>query len=298
MYPGTFRYFRPATLQECFDLLNHLGDTSRVLAGGQTLIPMLKLRVDAPTAVVDISRIQGLDSITSEEGWGSIGALATHNRIARSRLAEAVLILRDCAEGIADVQVRNMGTIGGSLSVADPSSDWPTVLHAIDAEVECSSQSGTRVVPLDEFIVDAYTTSLGNAEIVTRVRLRLPEGGSGGAYVGYKKAAPAYQTAAAGAQLTLSPDGSCRQARLVLGSAGTKAVVSEKANLALEGQKLTDRIIEQAAELCVEASSPVADSRGSVEFKKALLKTLVVEAVSRAERRANGEVVSGGHMYV
>ena len=158
----------------------------------------------------------------NENGVIRIGALCTHAQVAKSDIATLVPILKDCAGGIADPQVRSLGTIGGSVSVADPSSDWPALLFVMASEIVCEGPDGSRVVPIREFIVDSYTTSLGNAELVTEIRIPVPPENSGGAYIGFKKAAPAYPAASVAMQLTLDGDGNCDQISLALGSAFLK----------------------------------------------------------------------------
>jgi len=144
MYPAPFSYHRPGSLDEAVSLLSELGEAAKPLAGGQSLIPILKLRMDEPSDLVDIARLPGLHFMQNDDGNVRIGALSTHARIGRSELASAVPILGDCANGIADPQVRARGTIGGSVSSADPSCDWPTLLHTLDAEIVCHGKNGNR----------------------------------------------------------------------------------------------------------------------------------------------------------
>ena len=224
MYPAPFNYHRPGSLSEAIALLAELGEGAKPLAGGQTLIPILKLRMDEPSDLVDIARLPDLHYMDNANGDVRIGALATHARVGRSELAQAVPVLGDCANGIADAQVRARGTIGGSVSAADPSCDWPTLLHVLDAEIVCQGRGGTRALPIREFIRGSYTTALEADELVTEIRFKKPPGNSGGAYIGFKKAAPAYPAAAAGVQLTLAEGNVCQDVRLVLGAAGIVAL--------------------------------------------------------------------------
>jgi len=298
MYPAPFRYHRPGSLEAAIAVLAELGDGAKPLAGGQTLIPILKLRMDEPSDLVDITRLPGLRQVQEAGGTVRIGALATHARVAGADIAARVPIVRDCAAGIADAQVRARGTIGGSVSAADPSSDWPALLQVLDAEVVCRGPDGERSVPIGEFITDAYTTVLAEAELVTEVRFALPEAGSGGAYLGFKKAAPAYPAASAGVQLTLADGDVCRQVRLVLGSAGARPVTSAEAEALLRGKVLTGELLEQAAEAIVACSDPPSDARGSAAFKKTMLRSLLVRAAGTAMRRARGTQIEGSHDYV
>ena len=298
MYPAPFRYHRPATLGSALALLAELGEGARPLAGGQSLIPILKMRMDEPSDLVDIGRLAELTHIRKEKGRYCIGALVTHARIAASTAATDIPVIRDCAANIADPQVRALGTIGGSVCIADPSSDWPALLHLLDAEIVCGEVEGSRKVGIRDFITDSYTNSLADGELVTEIQIPIPPANSGGAYLGFKKAAPAYPAASAGVQLTLTAGNICHDIRLVLGAAGPVPVRSEDIEQALTGQPLTDGKLQEAAGALVELSDPPADARGSAEFKRAMLRSLFMRAAHTAMQRARGETVSGSHDYV
>ncbi len=298
MYPAPFRYHRPNSLKEAITLLSDLGEGAKPLAGGQTLIPILKLRMDEPTDLVDITRLPDTRYIRQENGLVRIGALATHANIALSEIASIVPIVRDCASGIADPQVRCLGTIGGSVSTADPSGDWSALLHALDAEIICQGPKGERTISIREFIEDSYTTALADAELVTEIRFKVPETNSGGAYIGFKKAAPAYPAAAVGIQLTIAEGDICQDVRLVLSAAGPRPVTSEEAETQLRGKPLTRENLQKAAEAIIAASDPPADSRGSVQFKRAMLGSLFKKAADIAIGRARGTQIDGNHDYV
>ena len=298
MYPAPFRYHRPGTLGSALKLLAELGEGARPLAGGQSLIPILKMRMDEPSDLVDIGRLAELMHIRQEKNRVCIGALATHARIAVSAIAGEIPIIRDCAGGIADPQVRALGTIGGSVSIADPSSDWPALLHTLEAEIVCQGPSSKRTIKINDFIKDSYTNGLADAELVTEIQIPMPPENSGGAYIGFKKAAPAYPAASAGVQLTLADGNLCRDIRLVLGAAGPVPVTSRQVEQQLIGQPLTEKNLSQAAEALVELSDPPSDSRGSSEFKRAMLRSLFMRAANRAMQRAGGEKITGSHDYV
>ena len=298
MYPAPFRYHRPGTLDSAITLLSELGEGARPLAGGQSLIPILKMRMDEPSDLIDIGRLPELMHIRKEKKRFCIGALATHARIAASDVAAEIPIVRDCAGRIADPQVRALGTIGGSVSIADPSSDWPALLHALDAEIVCKGPEGTRKIGIKEFITDSYTNSLGDAELVTEIQVPIPPARSGGAYLGFKKAAPAYPAASVGIQLTLTAGNICRDIHLVLGAAGPTPVTSAEIEQSLVGHPLTDDMLQQAAEALVELSDPPADARGSAAFKRVILRSLFMRAAHVALRRAKGETITGSHDYV
>lgn len=298
MYPAPFRYFRPGTLDDAITLLSELGEGARPLAGGQSLIPILKLRMDEPTDLVDIARLPNLRQMDHADGQVEIGALATHARIAKSEIAALVPIVGDCASGIADAQVRNRGTIGGSVSSADPSCDWPALLHTLDAEIICQGRGGSRVLAIRDFIRDSYTTALEGAELVVGIRFKVPEAGSGGAYLGFKKAAPAYPAAAAGIQLTLVDDDTCKEVHLVLSAAGPRPVVSDEAEAELKGKVLSKENIERAAEAIIACSDPPSDARGSAQFKRSMLRSLFKKAAGIAIGRARGNPINGRTEYV
>ena len=298
MYPAPFRYHRPATLGGALALLTELGESARPLAGGQSLIPILKMRMDEPSDLVDIGRLAELTQIRKERDRYGIGALATHARIAASAAAADVPVIHDCAANIADPQVRTLGTIGGSVSIADPSSDWPALLHLLDAEIICRHQEGSRRVGIRDFITDSYSNCLLEGELITEIQIHAPPAGSGGAYLGFKKAAPAYPAASAGVQLTLAAGNICQTIRLVLGAAGPVPVTSREVEQSLIGQPLTDDKLQQAAAALVDLSEPPDDARGSAGFKRAILRSLFLRAARTAIQRAGGEVVKGGPDYV
>lgn len=298
MYPAPFRYYRPDTLNSAINLLAELGEGAKPLAGGQSLIPILKLRMDEPSALVDIGRLPDLRHITNDDRHIYIGALATHARIAKSEIATLVPIVRDCAAGIADTQVRNRGTIGGSVSFADPSCDWPALLHTLDAEVVCQGPKGQRILSIREFIQDSFTTALTVAELVTEIRFTIPASRSGGSYIVFKKAAPAYPAAAVGIQITLADDDFCKDVRLVLSAVGPRPVISGEAEAVLRGNSLSKDNLEKAAEAIIAAADPVCDARGSAQFKRAMLHSLFNKAAYTAINRARGRQINGGHEYV
>jgi len=296
MYPAPFNYHRPETLQEAIGLMAKLGDDAQAIAGGQSLIPMMKLRVGTAPEIIDIGRLPNLDYIELRGSTLHIGALAKHADIAASDAAGQIPMLRDCAGGIADKQVRNMGTIGGGTAIADPSGDWPCCLRVLGADIVCTGPSGSRTVNIAEFITDSYTTVLANDELVTEIRIKLPPANGSSAYVAFKRAASAYPTATAGVLLTMN-DGVCEQARIALGAAGSTAVVSAEAESMLQGKQPDNELLKQVAETIVAESSPAADARGSEQFKRAMLRSLVIDAAERALARSRGEQVKGGHRY-
>lgn len=296
MYPSRFNYHRAGSIDEAVSMMSEAGEGGRFLAGGQTLLVLMKLRFDEPSDIIDIGRISDLDSIGDQGDRISIGALATHRRIGESDVAKTIPIVGDCANGIADNQVRSRGTIGGSLASGDPSCDWPALLHALDAEIVCRSPDGERTLDINGFVEDLYQTVLKPGEIVTGVRFARPARHSGGAYCAFKRCAPAYPTVTAGVQLTVE-DGRIASARVALGSAGLTPIRAVEAEKELVGQDAKRPELEKAAEAAAAASDPIEDQRGSPDFKRRLVAVLARRAANIALRRANGETVKNSHEY-
>ena len=278
--------------------MQQLGDESRVLAGGQSLIPLMKMRLARPTALIDINYVPGLSDIQSHNGELRFGALARHADIEMSEAAAAIPIMNDCAAGIADVQVRNQGTIGGSLAEADPSGDWGATLLTLETSVQCTGPRGERSIKLQEFIKDAYTTVLAHDELVREIIVKKPPRNSGGAYLAFKRSAPVYATVSAAVQLTLEGKDICKDVRIVLGCVGLTAIRAQRAENELRGKRIDGKMIQRAAEAAREAAEPQSDMRGSADYKRTLVAALVKRALGIAVRRARGERVEAGHEYV
>jgi len=279
-------------------MLGELGEDAKLLAGGQSLIPLMKLRLSSPSHLVDLNFVRGLSGLSRSNGGLHVGAMARHAELADSALVSAIPLLHDCASGIADVQVRNRGTIGGSLAEADPSGDWGAVLLALPAEVRSVGAAGERSIPIADFYLDAYTTVLAPSEIVREIVVRVPQGASGGAYVAMKRCAPVYATASVAAQLTMDDDrATCREARIVLGCVGLTAIRARHAENELTGKEVNDAAVARAAEAAMAAADPQPDMRGSVEYKRVLVRSLARRAIQIALRRSRGEQVPGGHIY-
>ena len=298
MYPHSFSYHRAVSLGEATKLLRDLGQDARLLAGGQSLIPLMKMRLTRPSALIDINFIPGLSEIHTGGGEVRFGALARHADIENSDAAAAIPILYDCAAGIADVQVRNQGTIGGSLAEADPSGDWGAVLLTLETFVRCFGPAGERVIPLEDFTKDAYTTVLGHEELVREVIVKKPPKNSGGAYLAFKRSAPVYATASAAVQLTLDGKDACKEARMALGCVGLTVLRAKEAEAELRGNKVDEKTVQRAAEAASQAAEPQSDMRGSADYKRALAAALVKRAIGIAVRRARGQHVEAGHEYV
>ncbi len=296
MYPRAFQYHRAASLKEAAGMLASLGDEAKLLAGGQSLIPLMKLRFANPVHLVDLNFIPGISYIRQQDGTIHFGALTRHAEIENSPAVAAIPLLHDCAAGIADVQVRNRGTIGGSLAEADPSGDWAACLLNLATEVRCVSPRGERTVPLQEFITDAYTTVLAHDELLSEIVVKVPPRNSGGCYLAFKRAAPVYPSAAVGVQLAIE-NGVCGDAAITLSAVGLTPIRAREAENALRGQAVSAKTIAAAAEAARAAADPQPDMRGSAEYKRQLVAALTRSAIRIAERRARGERVEGGHLY-
>jgi len=296
MYPRSFHYHRAGSLNEAVTMAGQLGEGAKFLAGGQSLIPLLKLRFANPEHLVDLNFIPGTSFIKEHSGTLRFGSMTRHAEIERSALVRNIPVLHDCAAGIADVQVRNRGTIGGSLAEADPSGDWANALITLDTTVHCLGPGGARSIPLSDFITDAYTTALAHDELVTEVEVKKPPAGSGGAYLAFKRSAPVYPSASAAVQLTLAGD-VCQAAAIALGCVGLTAIRAGEAEAALRGKSLDDKTIAAAAEAARAVADPQSDMRGSAEYKRQLIVALAKRALQIAVRRARGEQVEGAHLY-
>lgn len=296
MYPRAFAYHCANTYPEAISLLSELGEEAKFLAGGQSLIPLMKLRLSTPAHFVDLNFIPETSYIRSN-GLLRLGAMTRHSEITASPDAARIPILHDCAAGIADPQVRHMGTIGGSIAEADPTGDWAPVLLATGATVKTLGQNGERSIDISEFILDAYTTALQPAELITEIAVPAPASRSGGAYIALKRCAPVYASASVAVQLTLHEDHTCRDARIYLGVLGLTATRVSQAEDLLRGQAIDSRQLEGVREAVMDIAEPASDMRGSAEYKRHAAGALAKLALDVAWRRARGEHVEVTHLY-
>ena len=287
MIPPAFDYLRPATIPEAIALLQQYGDDAKILSGGQSLIPMMKLRLARPAYLIDINRIAGLSYVKEEGGHLKIGGLTREAELESSPLIQSKYpIILDTARVIADPQVRNMATVAGNLAHGDPANDHPATMLALGAKVVATGLSGVRVIPIGEFFVSLFTTALAQNEIVTEIQIPVPPARSGGAYFKLERKVGDFATAAVAAQITLDAGGVCQQAGIGLTNVGPTPIKATKAEDFLRGKKLDEATLRQAAQLASEAAQPSADLRGPAEYKKALVKELAFRALSRAVERA------------
>jgi len=286
MYPARFEYHAPASVGEALELLERYGDEAKVLAGGQSLIPLMKLRFASPRALVDINRIQGLDSIQEDDGFLSIGALVRHRDCERSdALRGRYGVLGDAAPQISDPIVRNRGTMVGSLVHADPQGDWGSALLAAAAQLEVVSSGGTRTIPLDELFQGPFTTSLQPNEIATAVQVPDPGARAGGTYLKLERKVGDFATVGVAVHLSFD-NGTVGRAGIALTGVGPRNLRAEAAEQALAGAELNDDTIRKAAELTAQAAQPRSDNRGSADYKRSVVRVFTERGLRKAAETA------------
>ena len=286
MYPVPFEYHRAGSVDEAVALLGRFGESARLLAGGHSLLPLMKLRLAEPRHLVDIRRIPGLSGVREEGGALVIGAATPHSVLERSPLVrERLLMLSEAAAQIGDAQVRNMGTLGGSLAHADPSADLPAVMLALGAELVAIGPKGRRAIPVDRFFVKLFTTSLSPGELLTEIRVPLPPAGSGGAYAKFPHPASRYAVVGVAALVTVS-GGKISAARVAITGVGAKAVRASATEAALVGKAPDAAVVAAAAEKAPEGLTVRADPRMDPEYWRALTVAFTRRALATALERA------------
>jgi aerobic carbon-monoxide dehydrogenase medium subunit len=289
MIPAPFDYHAPKTLAEAIALLQQHGDQAKVLSGGQSLLPLLKLRVGAAGHLIDIGRIPGLEYIKEEGGFLKIGGRTRESELEHSDLIRTKYpILHDTALVIADPLVRNRATVGGNLAHADPANDHPATMLALGAEVTATGAKGQRTIALDRFFTGIFSTALAPDEILTEIRIPIPPPKSGGAYVKLERKVGDFATAAAAAQVTLGAGGEIERAGIGLTAAGPTPIKATEAERFLMKKKPDAATIAEAAKLAAGATAPTVDRRGSVQYKKEMARVLTARALARAIERAGG----------
>ena len=287
MIPPAFEYLRPKTIPEAIAFLQQYGDDAKILSGGQSLIPLMKFRLARPGYLIDINRISGLSYIKEEGGYLKIGGLTRESELEHSPLIRAKYpILLDTTRVIADPQVRNMATLAGNLAHGDPANDHPATMVALGAQIVATGPKGERVLPAESFFVTLFTTELQHDEIVTEIRIPVQPPRSGGAYVKLERKVGDFATAAVAAQLTVDDKGVCQKVGIGLTNVGATPVKASKAEEFLQGKKLDEANITQAAQLAADDAQPSSDLRGPAEYKKGLVKELTRRALVRAYERA------------
>ena len=287
MIPAAFEYLRAHSIDETCAYLQQHGAEARVLAGGQSLIPAMRFRLARPAVIVDINPVAELNYIRPDGAVLAIGATARDVEIERAPwIADRRWsLLADVSRVVADPVVRQMGTVVGSLCHNDPAGDWPATALAGRASVVVRGKAGTRIVSIDEFLVDSFTTTVGEGEMAVAVHFPVPDDRTAGSYQKVERKVGDFATAAAAVQVSLDGNGTIRHAGVALSAAGPCAVRVEEAERALAGQKPTAELIRAAADAAARRSVPQGDLRGSVEYKKHLAGVLVARGLRQALAR-------------
>jgi carbon-monoxide dehydrogenase medium subunit len=289
VYPARFDYAAPSSLDEALSLVSERGDDAKLLAGGQSLIPLMKLRFATPELIVDLNRIGGLDYIEESADHLRVGALARNNDLVDSEvLRDAYGAMAAAAPMISDPLVRNLGTLAGSLAHCDPAGDWGSVMLSLGGEVVARDANGERTIPIDELLQGPFTTALEPTEIITEVRVPRPSAAAGSTYLKLERKVGDYATVAAAVALELG-DGAISRAGIALTAVGPKNLRAEAAESALSEAEPDEEAFAEAARLAAEASEPTSDVRGSAEYKRAAARTLVKRGLETAHRMARGE---------
>ena len=290
MIPAGFDYHAPGSLPDALALLDQYGEDAKILAGGMSLLPMLKIRLAQVAHLVDIGRIPGLDYIREEDGVLKIGAGTTESALERSDLVRSKYpILIDTTEVIADPIVRNRATAGGNLAHGDPANDHPATMLALGASVVARGPKGERVISVDQFFKGLFTTALAANEILTEIRIPSPPARTGGAYLKLERKVGDFATAGAAVQVTLGADGTIQRVGIGLTNAGPTPIKAAEAERFLTGKKPDDATLQEAGRLAAKATSPSADRRGAVDYKREMARVLTVRALRAAIRRAGGQ---------
>jgi aerobic carbon-monoxide dehydrogenase medium subunit len=286
--PDNFTYQAPASLAEAFAMLGAHPGEAKLLAGGQSLIPLMKLRLAGPGYLVDLGKVPGLDTLAERDGMLVIGAMVREHALEHSPLVQKRYTgLYEASSVVADPLVRNFATLGGNLAHADPANDHPAMMLALRAVVVAQSPSGTREIPIDDFLVDTFETALKPDEILTEIRIPQPRPNTGSAYVKLERKVGDYAIAAVAASVTLD-GGICAEVGIGLTNVGPKAIRATAAERYLTGQSPSEAAIAQAAKLAADAAQPTADLRGPVEYKRAMVQTMAARALHAAVKRAQG----------
>ena len=288
MIPPTFEYVAPKTLSEAVAALGQY-ENAKVLAGGQSLIPLMRFRLASPAVLVDINRVEGLSYINEDKGWLKIGSMTRQSTVDHSTLVrEKYPLLADTVSVLSDPIVRNRGTVGGNIANGDPGNDYPATMLAYGAEVVAMGPKGERVIPITSFFIGLYESALASNEILTEVRIPSPKPHSGGAYLKLERKVGDFATAAVAAQVELDAKGKFKSVGLGLTNVGLTAIKATAAEDFLKSKDSSDDNIRQAAQLAADASAPIADVRGSEMYKRSLVKTYTVRALRKAVERAKG----------
>jgi carbon-monoxide dehydrogenase medium subunit len=287
MIPGQFDYVRPADLAETMRILKDREGEAKLLSGGYSLLPLIKLRLAQPGLLVDLRDVSGLDGISENDDYLIIGAKATHRQIHDAPIVrDRYPLLHDVAAVIGDPQVRNWGTIGGSVAHADPASDWPAVLLAASASIVCRSQAGERTIPARDFFLDTFTTAIEPTEVLTEIRIARRPRGAGGAYEKLERKVGDFATVAVAAIVRLGSGGRIGSAGIGLTGVAETPFAATDAEAVLTGNAPSEELFRRAAAAAAAQSRPAGDVRGPIEYNRAMAAELTLRALRRAAERA------------
>jgi carbon-monoxide dehydrogenase medium subunit len=287
MYPNKFDYYRPTSLPEAVEVMARYGHDARPLAGGQSLIPLLKLRLANPAVIVDLNALPGLSYVRQQDDRLAIGALTCHSDVEDSALIRArYAAIGDAVMHIGDAQVRNLGTVGGSLAHGDPCGDWGAVFLALGGELRCVGPGSARLIPAPEFFTDMYETARKPDEIVTEVRIYPPRPRSGGAYLKLERRSGDFAVVGVAVSLALDANDVCVDAGIGLSGVGPTCVKGITAERILRGSPLNEPAIAAAADSLDADIDPYTDTRAPAEYKRAMAKVFFRKALEVARHRA------------
>lgn len=286
MIPSTFDYHAPKTLKKAMSLVQEFGDDAKVLAGGHSLIPLMKLRFAAPSVVIDLGGIIGLRKVTAGNETITIGALATHYAVESHRLLRSKCpLLPETAAEIGDAQVRNRGTVGGSVAHADPAADWPATMLALNAQFDIAGPGGERTVSASDFFLDLFTTDLQPGEVLTQIRIATPSKKSGGAYVKMRQSASGFALAGIAAHVTLDDAGNCASVAVGVTGVAPAAYRASAVEQALHGQG-ADAVASAAAHATDGVEELQEDHHASGDYRAHLARVFTQQALAKAIERA------------
>ncbi len=286
MYPASFEYHRASSIKEALAMLTQYGDDAKLLSGGHSLIPMMKLRLAQPAHLIDIGRVSGLAQIAEEGGKIAIGGVATHHQVETSDLIRSKLaMLAECAATIGDVQVRNRGTIGGSLAHSDPAADYPAAVLALEAEIRVEGAGGTRTIKAEDFFLDLMTTAVGHGEILTQVSIAPLPARTGAAYIKHRQPASGFALVGVAAVVALDGRGNCERVRVGITGLGSKAFRAKAVESALAGKPVS--AIAAAASHAADGIDALSDIHASADFRAELARVYTRRALERAAARAS-----------
>jgi carbon-monoxide dehydrogenase medium subunit len=285
--PAAFDYHPAKTVDEAISLLQQYGDDAKILAGGHSLIPSLKLRLSQPEHLIDIGKIAELSYIREENGVVAVGAMTTYATLAKSELLQKhFALLSDAAKVIGDQQVRNRGTLGGSIAHSDPAGDMPAIILALKAEIVAQAPTGQRTISADDFFVDTFETALKSGELLTEIRFTIPPANTGTAYMKLENKASHYAVTGCAAIITLGNDGNCSAASVTITGAGTKTTRANAVEAALVGKKIDEATATEAASHAAEGLTLIEDIHGSKNYRSQMTSVMARRAILKATERA------------